>query len=333
MSNKLVIISLLGLICMVGCSENTPDSISEIAKTTNQLNEAGSIRAANTVVVTAPNWGGSQRITWLASEGTQVAAGDTVILFETDTFGDYIKQNTDELDVMRLKVAGSRALDVANQTRSRNSIAKAKLANEMSTLDQENKRYESDAIRQNAELAGKQAEIDLQQATRNSLAQTTLDSLEIAQAQLKAVKQEARVDRLKTYLDQLTVLAPAEGMVVYHREYTDEGIKSFRAGDEVPRQAAVLEVTDTSTMKVQFTVHEKDRWRLEKGQQVTIILDAYLDTVFPGLLENVGRLPLEAVEGSVARRFEATATVDANDSRLKPGMSARVIIELGGNSD
>ncbi len=227
----------------------------------------------------------------------------------------------------------ARAQGTANQTRSRNSIDKAKLSSEMATLDQEIKQYESLAVRQKAVLAGRQSEIDLQQAYGNSLAQATLDSLEIAQAMLKSVKQEARVDRLQTYLDQLTVTAPADGMVVYHREYTDEGIKSYRAGDEVSRQAQVLEITDTSAMKVQFTVHEKDRWRLQNGQKVQVILDAYVDTIFTGLVEKVGRLPLEAVEGGVARRFEATATVDAIDSRLKPGMSARVIIELGGKRE
>jgi len=333
MPHKLVLISLLGILCLGGCRDSIPEQAPVFTSTITQLNEAGAITAANTVSINAPNWGGSQRIIWMASEGMQVAAGDTVILFETDTFGAYIKQNADELDLMRLKVSGARAQDVANRTRTRNSIAKARLANEMAGLDQENKRYESEAVRQNAELAGKQAEIDLQQANRNSLAQTTLDSLEIAQALLKAVKQEARVDRLQTYLDQLAVTTPAEGMVVYHREYTDEGIKSFRAGDEVPRQATVLEITDTSTMKVQFTVHEKDRWRLQKGQKVEVVLDAYVNTVFPGMVENVSRLPQEAEEGGVARRFEAIATIDANDSRLKPGMSARVTIELGGNSE
>jgi multidrug resistance efflux pump len=85
-------------------------------------------------------------------------------------------------------------------------------------------------------------------------------------------------------------------------------------------------------MKVTFTVHEKDRWRLRKGQPVKVILDAYVDMEFHGMIVNVGRMPLEVAEGQVARRFEVSASISEHDSRLKPGMSARVIIELGGQS-
>ena len=85
-------------------------------------------------------------------------------------------------------------------------------------------------------------------------------------------------------------------------------------------------------MKVRFTVHEKDRWRLSPGQPVGVVLDAYPDKTFAGAVETIARLPLSALDGSVARSFEATATITAVDARLKPGMSARVVIELGGPS-
>ncbi|MEN8006873.1 MAG: HlyD family efflux transporter periplasmic adaptor subunit [Candidatus Krumholzibacteriota bacterium] len=331
MSPKTLQTVIICLLLTPGCKE--PDSIRHPDATTpvTHLNEAGTIAAANTVTMNGPGWGGGQRINWLIPEGTRVVHGDTLIRFDTSDFDKYIQQNSDELDVMRLAVASSRAQGAANQTRTRNSIDKAQLASEMAQLDLKNKQYESRTVLAKAELAGKQAEIDLLQARRGSLAQATLDSLEIAQATLKATKQEARVRRLQTYLDQLFVTSPTAGMVVYHREYTEEGVKVYRAGDEVSRQAPVLEISDTSGMKVTFTVHEKDRWRMRRGQKVQIILDAYTDATFTGVVDNVGRLPLAAVEGSVARRFEATATIDDDDPRLKSGMSARVIIELGGS--
>lgn len=288
--------------------------------------------AAETVAVNGPSvWGGSQRITWLISEGTQVAAGDTLIRFDTTEFDNYIQQNTDELDVRILSVASSRAQGTANRTRAENSIDKARLASEMAQLDLKNQEYESETVREKSRLAGQQAEIDLAQALRSSRAQAVLDSLEIAQASLKATKQEARVNRLRTYLDQLTVTSPGSGMVVYHRQYTEEGIKVFRAGDEVSRQAPVLEITDTSAMRVDFTVHEKDRWRLLTGQKVQVVLDAYSGDAFAGKVDQVSRLPQAAEDGAVTRRFEASATIESNDPRLKPGMSARVTIELGGS--
>ena len=332
-SRPLIVLLLCVLGVLAGCRAEQPaTSLSAAAAGVERLNEAGTLVASNTVTMNGPGWGGSQRITWLIAEGTQVAPGDTLIRFDSTEFDEYIQQNRDELDVATLQVASARTQGDANRTRTRNAIAKSHLAFERSQLELKNQQYESRSVRERAELAGRQAEIDLRQALRDSTAQATLDSLEIAQAELKFTKQQARVNRLLTYLDQLTVTARDSGMIVYHREYTEDGIKVYRAGDEVERQAPVLEVTDTSAMKVRFTVHEKDRWRLAAGQAVSIILDAYTDTVFSGVVQSVGRLPLAAEEGSVARRFEAHATIAADDPRLKPGMSARVTIELGGSS-
>ena len=324
-------VAVLCLLLATGCRDTitveTPETIDSIT----HLNEAGTIKAANTIVVNGPGWG-SNRIKWIISEGMRVTEGDTLIRFDTNDMDGYIQQGRDELAARRLAVISSRAQAVANNTRSKNSIDKAALASEKAALELRNQQYESASVRAKAELAGRQAVIDLEQAHRSFLAQTTLDSLSEAQASLKADKQEARVQRYESYRDQLIVLATGPGMVVYHREYTDEGIKVFRAGDEVQRQSPVLEVTDTSVMKVTFGVHEKDRWRLRDGQSVEIILDAYTKTVFIGVIEKVDRMPETAEEGTVARRFQATAIIHDEDQRLKPGMSARVIIELGGST-
>jgi multidrug resistance efflux pump len=332
MMTKLICIFMPCLLLVSGCRESAPDRAQVVHDTLTQLNEAGFITAANTIGVSSPNWGGNQRITWMISEGVHVDTGDTVVAFDPSDLTEYIQRSVDQLATLRLNVTSRRTQGVANQTRSKNAIDKALLAKERADLDADNLRFESRSVRENSKLAGRQAEIDLIQARSSSLAQASLDSLELAQALLKTVKQEAQVERRQTYLNQLTMTAPTAGMVVYHREYTEEGIKFYRVGDEVRRQAQVLEITDTSAMKVTFTVHEKDRWRLRKGQPVKVILDAYVDMEFHGMIVNVSRMPLEVADGQVVRRFEVSASISENDFRLKPGMSARVIIELGGQS-
>ena len=266
----------------------------------------------------------------MAPEGRHVSEGDTVLVFDPTEIKDRYLQNEAELEVMRKVVGGARAQQTANLTRTGNAIAKSRLAFERAQLEQENRRFESLSVRQNAELDGKLARVALDEALQDSVAQARMDSLEVATKALQATKQEARVRRYKTYLDDLTMTAPAAGMVVYQRSYTDEGIKSYRAGDEVGSRTPVLDITDTSVMKVRFTIHEQDRWRVREGQDVRIILDAFRDDEFPGVIENVERLPEETMPGRVARRFEAVARIQSTDSRLKPGMSARVVIPTGG---
>ena len=323
----LLLAALLGLAgCREPATQNAPDHGAE----RDGLYETGTIIAAHSVEVLSPNWGGSHYINFMAPEGMHVSAGDTVLVFDPTEIRDRYLQYEAELEVLRKAVGGARAQETANRTRTGNAIAKARLAFERAELELENRRFESLSVRQNAELDGRLARVALDEALRDSVAQARMDSLEVANKELKAAKQAARVRRFKTYLDELTKTAPAAGMVVYQRSYTDEGVKSFRAGDEVGSRTAVLDVTDTSVMKVRFTIHEQDRWRVAAGQEVGIVLDAFRDTEFPGVIENVERLPEESVPGRLARRFEAVARVQSTDSRLKPGMSARVIIPTGG---
>ena len=323
----LPVILLLGL---VGCRDVPSEAPLPPERALTSLHETGFIVAANNVEVTSPNWGSSHRITWLIPEGTLVAAGDTVLTFETSEIATYYDQNAAELTVLTKAVDAALAQQGANATSTANAIAKARLAREKAVLEAEQRRFESDLVKHQAELDRRQAEIDLSQALRDSAGQARVDSLEVAQARLKLVKQQARVRRYRTYVDDMAATAPSAGMVVYHRDYTEEGIESSRAGDEVSRSTPVLEITDTSVMKVQFSVHEQDRWRIRTGQPVAVVLDAFTEVRFTGTIEKVSSLPQERLEGRIAQRFEVVAVIDDRDERLKPGMSARVIIELGG---
>ena len=319
------------ILSLAGCRSEAPSEAAPAADDAlTSLNETGFIVAANTVEVTSPDWGSSHRITWLIPEGMQVEAGDTVLTFDTSEIDTYYEQNAAELTVLSKAVDGALAQQEADATRTANAIAKARLAREKAVLEAEQRRFESDLIRHQAELDRRQAEIDLHQALRDSVGQARVDSLEVAQARLKLIKQQARVRRYRTYVDDMAATAPCAGMVVYHREYTNEGIQSYRAGEEVSRSSPVLEITDTSVMKVQFSVHEQDRWRISAGLPVAVVLDAFADVRFTGKIEKVSSLPQERPEGGIAQRFEVVAVIDDRDVRLKPGMSARVVIELGG---
>lgn len=323
--------ALFVLLFVAGCGEApTTDMTGEAGVFLDALHETGSIMAASSVEVLSPSWGGSHHINWMIDEGIRVTAGDTVIVFDPTEVRDTYLQHQAELESRRKAVSGARAQAAANRTRTGNAIAKARLAHEKAQLELENRRFESEMVLQQARLDGQQARIALDEARQDSVAQARMDSLDVAQKELRATKQEARVRRYGGYLDALTATAPADGMVVYHRTYSDEGIKSFRAGDEVGWRVPVLDVTDTSVMKVRFTIHEQDRWRVRAGDEVTVILDAFREVEFPGVIENVERLPQESATGRIARRFEARALIRSTDQRLKPGMSARVVIPTGG---
>ncbi|MFH2052227.1 MAG: HlyD family efflux transporter periplasmic adaptor subunit [bacterium] len=331
MTLRLLLLAPFLTFTLAGCRDEavTPGTAS-IPPPRTELYEAGEIVAATTIPVNSPpSWGGGQRILRMIPEGTIVSPGDTLLVFDDSRMRTYIDRTAGDLAAQVLKTGSLEASHESNLQSSAGAVAKASLAHEMARLDLHNQRFEALVVQERARLSMAQAVIDLAQARRDSTAQAHLDSLNLAGSRLQEDRLRARMQRYRSFADALVVVSDWPGMVVYHRERTEEGVKVLRVGDEVSGQVHVLDVTDTSVLKVRFTVHELDRWRLAPGQQAQVVLDAYPDLPFAATLEEVQRMPLAAEEGSLTRRFAVLAVLHEPTPEVRPGMSARVAIRIG----
>jgi membrane fusion protein (multidrug efflux system) len=134
-----------------------------------------------------------------------------------------------------------------------------------------------------------------------------------AEAQLQLG--QVAVDAAATNLSYTTIRAPFDGVV--GKRMVDEGAR-------VMPQAPLLSVIDASSVKVEGGVPEGELPYVKKGGPASITVDA------------IGPTPIKAavdrMEPTVDPRTR-TATVRvmlANaDGKLQPGMSARVVLELG----
>lgn len=292
------------------------------------LHEAGTIAAVHTVVVNSPPVWGESRIVSLVPEGTVVARGDTVAVLENERFANLLVEVRSDVAVQQREVASVQAQARSRALAAHNAITKAKLAMEQAELAQENQRFAAALERQQAELSRRQAAVSLARALQDSAAQAGIDSLGLARAELRNQRLEARMRRYQAYLDQLVLTAPADGMVIYHRERTEDGVKVLRRGDTVEWSQHMLDITDISELQVELQVHESDRGRVQVGQRVTAYPEAYPGRSFPGRVTDVQALPLAAETGAVARVFQVTARLERIDPDLRPGMSVRATIHL-----
>jgi len=297
-------------------------------RTLATLQEAGTISAVRSVAVGAPPVWGDSRVMALVPEGELVASGDTLVVLANERFADALVEVSGDLAVQDLVLASLVTEHRASATAAANAITKAQLAREAAELAEHNQRFAAPLERERAALSRRQAEIDLARAIQDSLAQARLDSLERARADIRHQRLEARRNRYRNYLDQLVVTAPAAGMVVYHRERSDEGVQVVRIGDTVSWGQHLLDITDVSALQVEMQVHERDRGRIQAGQRVTAVPEAYPDRTVSGRVTSVQSLPLDAEAGAVARRFLVTARLDHPGQDLWPGMSVRATIHL-----
>jgi HlyD family secretion protein len=81
-------------------------------------------------------------------------------------------------------------------------------------------------------------------------------------------------------------------------------------------------------MVVETKVRETDIHKVERNQKVTVRVEAYPDLRLTGAVTLVGTLAQEERERRGAKYFSVTVQVNESERRLRPGMTARVDIEV-----
>ena len=143
---------------------------------------------------------------------------------------------------------------------------------------------------------------------------------EIAESEAAVESASAAMKAIQKQLDELSIKAPADGMV--------EAI-DLRPGDLVGANAPVIAVMDLSQLWVRAYVPE-NRMSLKVGDPVSVTVDSFPGEKFPARITFVSR-QAEFTPGNVQtpeerskQVFRIKVTLDAGRDRLRPGMAADV---------
>lgn len=157
---------------------------------------------------------------------------------------------------------------------------------------------------------------------KQSVSQAVYDRTKAMLDQAEAARAEsaAALALAKQRLSDAVLVSPIDGIVSERR--TDVG---ERLGDNT----VAFVVVQVSPLKLRFRLPERYLAAVQKGQVVRARVDPYPGEVFEGRVTVVVR----AID-SVSRTFVVEAEIPNRDERLKPGLFARVELELnqGGTS-
>lgn len=201
--------------------------------------------------------------------------------------------------------------------------------------------YEADVAREKALLAGYEQE--LLQAERNlrralKIAESQKDSggesliseeeLERAKTEYEVARQrvagaKASLRRAEEYLKKITVTAPMSGTVTSLD--VEEGEVAVIGTMNNPG-TVLLTISDLREMETEVKVDETDIVDLELGQEASVTIDAYPDSVFRGTVSEIGNSPIISTRGAVgvqeAVDFLVKVALINPPKKLKPGLSA-----------
>jgi HlyD family secretion protein len=184
--------------------------------------------------------------------------------------------------------------------------------------------------------------LELSQARSEAQAsQETLRQLENANAYRLAQKEaaisaarsrideaSAKVELAKQQLGRCEVRADVPGIVVYKEVFFGSERRRPQVGDQVWANQPLLILPDISKMVVETRVRETDIHKVERNQHVKVRVDAYPDLRLTGTVTLVGTLAQEEKERRGAKFFGVKVQVNESEPRLRPGMTARVEIEV-----
>jgi hypothetical protein len=131
-------------------------------------------------------------------------------------------------------------------------------------------------------------------------------------------EQRQKVADLQKILSNFVIYAPSDGMVIYKRDRTNAKRK---IGSSIsPWDNVVATLPDMSTMISKTYVNEIDVSKVKAGQKVDIVVDAFPEKSYTGVVTSVANIG-EQLPNADAKVFEVTIKVNESDPILRPSMT------------
>lgn len=285
----------------------------------------GELQAENSEDIKGPDFTQSRqirvaeiKITDLVPEGTQVKAGDYIGKLDRTNFDNTLKDELERLTTQEANLE-VKILDTAvSLSDLRDNIKNLRFAVEEAEITLQQSKYEPPTTIRQAEIALDKAVRSLEQATKGYSLKVEQARSDMKTIQFNLSEQRQKVADLQKILAGFDIYAPADGMVIYKRDRTNAKRKvgsSISAWDNV-----VATLPDMSAMISKTYVNEIDVSKVKAGQKVDIVVDAFPEKSYTGVVTAVANIG-EQLPNADAKVFEVTIKVNESDPILRPSMT------------
>ncbi len=296
-----------------------------------QVRLTGKTQAVTSRAILAPVLSGQQFSTLtvirLVPTGSRVKKGDVLAEFDRQTqLRDFIDKQAQAED-QNGKVLQAQAAEVAAKAKDQTELELAETA--LNKAELEMKKVEL-LSRIDAEKA--QETLDEAKATLAQLKTTFALKRKAAAAAIRVLEiQRDRTRETMTHAQTnaalMEVHSPIDGVVVYNTIWKEGTMGEVQEGDQVRPGVPFMQVVDPTEMEVHVQINQEDLAGLQVGEQARVHLDAYPDLGFKGKLVSIDPMGKRGDFSARVRNFSATFSIEGNDPRLMPDLSAAVDVE------
>ena len=141
--------------------------------------------------------------------------------------------------------------------------------------------------------------------------------------------EKATLAALQRQLDNCTVKAPQDGILVYSKERWYDDNSRIQAGSMVHFRQGLFSLPDLSKMRMKVKIHEAMVKKVKAGQKAEVRLDAYPNLIMHGTVSNVATMAsMDGWFDRSVKEYDTIVDIDdlPLDAGLKPGMTGDVKI-------
>jgi len=295
------------------------------------LYEEGELEAVNAINISSPSinyrFAYNMKITFIVKDGTEVNAGDTVMIFDPSDVNKAIMDAQSKLEISNAELEKMIAQQESDLDELKANYEVTRISHEISKINFENSEYESDMKRKQIQLNLEKAEIALLQAKEQIDNRIKINNEEIKQKKLSITQDQTLLNDANNALRQLTVIAPSPGIAIIARNWSTGN--KFQVGETTYTGNPLISLPDLSQLKANVKINEVDIAKITKGLTVEIKPDAFSESKFTGVVRDVANLAVNKQGSTKIKVFPVSIYLNETDKNLLPGLtvSCRIIID------
>ncbi len=258
------------------------------------------------------------KITDMVPEGTEVKAGDYVATLDRTSFDNSLKDELERLTTAETNLE-VKILDTAvTLSNLRDNIKNLRFSVEEAGITLQQSKFEPPTTIRQAEISLDKANRSLEQSVRGYALKVEQARSDMRTMKTNMVEERQRVADLQAVLSKFIISAPSSGMVIYKRDRS--GAKRKVGSSISPWDNVVATLPDMTSMISKTYVNEIDVSKVKTGQKVEILVDAFPEKKYSGVVTSVANIG-EQLPNADAKVFEVQIKVDQSDLVLRPSMT------------
>jgi multidrug efflux pump subunit AcrA (membrane-fusion protein) len=285
--------------------------------TTGELQAKNSIDIKGSENARAANiW--QMKISNIITEGTVVKKGDFVCELDKSEIVGKMKESQLTVQKLEAQFLQTKLDSALALSQARDELVNLFYAQEEKKIVMDQSAYEAPAMKRQAEIDYERAQRNFDQAKKNYVTKTQQSIAKAQAAQVDLMKEQQRLDLYVKTVSEFTIKAPADGMVIYAREWN--GKKKVVGSQINAWDPTVATLPDLREMESITYVNEIDIQKIATGQRVKLKLDADPNKPLTGTVTSVANIG-EQRPNSDSKVFEVRVKVLEVDTTLRPSMT------------